>query len=77
MCNFQASDNACKPGLPDGLFPYQKPMWVNFDGPWNGKCWYVYDHLAIWYSLWLLGIFFPVLVCLDQENLATLLPNIF
>jgi hypothetical protein len=66
------------PGLPDGLVPYQKiPIWVNFGGPWNGKClvyfktiWNIYSHLAyfmvIWYSLCFLYIF-PVLVCLDQD----------
>jgi hypothetical protein len=29
--------------------------------------------LAIWYILWPFGIFFPILVCGTQENLATLL----
>jgi hypothetical protein len=43
--------------LPDGLFSNQKiPIWVNFGGSFNGKCWYFYDHLeyftAIWYILW-------------------------
>jgi hypothetical protein len=28
--------------------------------------------MAIWYSLWSFGIFFPVLVYLDRKNLATL-----
>jgi hypothetical protein len=29
-------------GLPDGLFSNQKSqIWVNFGGPWNGKCWYI------------------------------------
>jgi hypothetical protein len=35
------------------------------------------DHLvyfvAIWYMLWLFGIFFRVLVCCTKKNLATLL----
>jgi hypothetical protein len=27
------------PGLPDGIFSYQKlSIWVNFGVPWNGKC---------------------------------------
>jgi hypothetical protein len=29
--------------------------------------------MAIWYILWLFGIFFPVLVCWTNKNLATLL----
>jgi hypothetical protein len=37
-----------------------------------------YDHLecfmAVWYSLWSFGRF-PNLVCFDQKNLATLVPN--
>jgi hypothetical protein len=36
-----------------------------------------YCHLvyfvAIWNSLWLFGMFFPVLVCCTKKNLATLL----
>jgi hypothetical protein len=29
-------------GLPDGLFFVPRiPIWVNFGGPWNGKCWYI------------------------------------
>jgi hypothetical protein len=52
---------ACSPGLPDGLFSCQKiPIWVNFGGSLNGKCWYIYDHLeyftAIWYILLPCGI---------------------
>jgi hypothetical protein len=28
--------------LPDGLFLNQKSkIWVNFEGPLNGKCWYI------------------------------------
>jgi hypothetical protein len=28
--------------------------------------------MAVWYILWSLGIFFPVLVCFSESNLATL-----
>jgi hypothetical protein len=28
--------------------------------------------VAIWYSLWFFGLFFPVLVCCTRQNLATL-----
>jgi hypothetical protein len=28
--------------------------------------------VAIWYILWLFDMFFPVLVCCTEENLATL-----
>jgi hypothetical protein len=49
------------PGLPDGLFSNQKSqIWVNFGGSLNGKCWYIFDHLeyflTIWYNLWPFGI---------------------
>jgi hypothetical protein len=30
---------------------------------------------AIWYILWKFGVFFPVLVCSIQKNLATLFPE--
>jgi hypothetical protein len=33
-------------GLPDGVINTKMPLWVNFGGPWNGKCWYMY--VAIW-----------------------------
>jgi hypothetical protein len=37
-------------GLPDGLFSNQKiPIWVNFGGPWNGKCWYILRPFDIFY----------------------------
>jgi hypothetical protein len=30
-------------GLPDGVHFIPKiPIWVNFGGPWIGKCWHVY-----------------------------------
>jgi hypothetical protein len=29
----------------------------------------------IWYSLWLFGIFYPVLVSITEKNLATLVEN--
>jgi hypothetical protein len=32
--------------------------------------------VAIWYILWLFGIFFPVLVCFNKKNLATLLSGL-
>jgi hypothetical protein len=58
------------------IFISEIPVWVNFGGPWNAKC---------WYHLWSFGIFysrleyfmnfryiFPVLVCFTMKNLATL-----
>jgi hypothetical protein len=61
-------------------------IWVNFGGSCNGRCWcflgrlvyftskwYTYLHIAIWNILWSFGIFFPVLVCRNKKNLATLL----
>jgi hypothetical protein len=46
------------------------PILVYFEGPWNGKCWYIlwqvglfYGHwvylVAIWFILWSFGTFFP------------------
>jgi hypothetical protein len=49
------------------------PIWVNFGGSCNGRCWYIL--MAIWSILGPFGIFcghlvyFPVLY---KENLATL-----
>jgi hypothetical protein len=52
------------------IFKPKIPIWVNFGGSRNGRCWYIlwpiglfYVHLvysvSIWYMLWLFGIFFP------------------
>jgi hypothetical protein len=51
------TDFRLQAGLPDGLIFKQKiPIWVNFGGPNNGKCWIFYGHLeyltALWYILW-------------------------
>jgi hypothetical protein len=65
--------------LPDGLFSSQKSI---FGSIWVGlgmeNVVKLYDHFeyftAIWYILWQIGIvcrnwvFFPILVCLDQEK---------
>jgi hypothetical protein len=48
------------------LFEPKIPLWVNFGGSCNGRCWYINGHLvnfmAIWHILWPFGIFSPVLV---------------
>jgi hypothetical protein len=40
------------------------PIWVNFWGSCNGRCWRIYGHLvyfvAIWSILWLFGIFMVI-----------------
>jgi hypothetical protein len=43
------------------IFEPKIPIWVDFGGPWNGKCWYIlwpfgifYCHLL--YNLWPFGI---------------------
>jgi hypothetical protein len=43
--------------LPDVL--PKIPIWVNFEGPWNGECWYV---LVTWNNLRPFGIFYGQLV---------------
>jgi hypothetical protein len=48
------------PGLPDVIFFKPKTsIWVNFEGLWDGKSWYVFGLLenftAIWYILWPMG----------------------
>jgi hypothetical protein len=64
-------------------FKQKIQIWANFRESCNGRCWYIswpfcllYDQLvhfeAIWYILWSFSIFFPVLVCCNKENLATL-----
>jgi hypothetical protein len=68
--------------MPDGFIFIPKiiPILVYLGAPWNGKCCIFYDHfeyltsiryivhMALCYSLWSIGIFFPVLVCLDKEK---------
>jgi hypothetical protein len=68
-------------------FQAKFPIWVNFGGSSNGRCWYIlcpfgqfYGHLAysmaIWYISTRFGTFLPVLYPLifcTKKNLATLL----
>jgi hypothetical protein len=62
------------------IFKPKIPIWVNFGGSCNGRCWYMY-FIAIWSILWHFGlfnghlvyIFSPVLVCCTKKNLTTLL----
>jgi hypothetical protein len=83
--------NTCKlfrwsgTGLPDGIFSNRKILiWVNFGGPFNGRCWYI---LCLFGLLHIrqFGIFYVHLVSfvvklvhfllvgkLYQKNLATL-----
>jgi hypothetical protein len=53
------------------IFVPKLPIWVNFGGPWNGKCWHIFCPIGIfngyliyfrviWYILWsFLYIYFP------------------
>jgi hypothetical protein len=41
------------------VFDPKIPIWVNFGGPWNGKCCYIllsfgifYDHLEYFMDIW-------------------------
>jgi hypothetical protein len=65
------------------IFKLKIPIWVNFEGSCNGRCWYILwsfglfcgnfvYFVALWYILWSFGIYFPVLVCCTKKNLATL-----
>jgi hypothetical protein len=51
------------------IFKPKIPIWLNYSGPGNGKCWNIlwpfgifYGHLAyfmaIWHILWPFGIFY-------------------
>jgi hypothetical protein len=71
-------------GLPDGFFKSKIPFWVNFLGACTGRGWFIlwpfwyilqpfvifYDHLVYFLVIWYV---FPVLVCFNKKNLATLL----
>jgi hypothetical protein len=57
-------------------------IWVNFGRSWNGICLYILWTLGpfyglllyfmdVWYSSWLFGIFFLVLVFCAKKNVAT------
>jgi hypothetical protein len=55
-------------------------IWVNFGRSCHGSCFvyfiFIYTYIyfmAIWYILWSLVIFLPVLVCCAEKNLATLI----
>jgi hypothetical protein len=82
--SFSSSLALCSRDARGFVFKPKIPIWVNFGGYWNGKCWYIlcpfglfYGNLVyfvvIWSILWPFGIFFPVLVCCTKKNLATLL----
>jgi hypothetical protein len=75
------------PGCQMVCFQTKIPIWVNFGGSGDGRCWYILRTLGpfyglllyfmgIWYSLWLFGIVFPILVFRTKKNLATLIPLI-
>jgi hypothetical protein len=71
-------------GLPDDIFNPKIPIWVNFGGSSNGRCWYIlwpyglyYCDLVYYVDIWYLHIMviwyiFPVLVCCTKKNLAIL-----
>jgi hypothetical protein len=37
-------------GLPDGFFKPEFSIWLNFWGPWIGKCWYILRPFWIFYG---------------------------
>jgi hypothetical protein len=51
------------------IFEPKIPIWVNFAGSCNGKCWYIFYYFtAIWYILLSFGIFFPILVYCTKKS---------
>jgi hypothetical protein len=42
----------CRSGLPEGIhiFKPKIPIWVNFGGPWNGKCRYILRPFGTFYG---------------------------
>jgi hypothetical protein len=77
-------------GLPDGIFSNQKiPIWVNFGGSCNGRCWYIlwpfslfnchFAHIFRGHLVYfmVIGIFSLILVWCKKTNLATLLRGFF
>jgi thiol-disulfide isomerase/thioredoxin len=69
------------------VFKPKIPIWVNFGGPWNGKCRYILwsfgifydqlvDYLAIWQCCGNL-VYFPLFwYIVKRKNLATLATNV-
>jgi hypothetical protein len=51
-------------------FKPKVPIWVNFGGPWNGKCRHILllfgIFTAIWYNLWPFSIVYGHLVYFSQ-----------
>jgi hypothetical protein len=47
--NFTASGFECRVAR-WFIFKPKIPIWVNFGGPWNGKCWYILGPYGIFYS---------------------------
>jgi hypothetical protein len=57
---FATLDLDLETGLPDGIFSNQKSQYGKF---WRVLRWKMLAYfMAIWYTLWLFGIFFPLLV---------------
>jgi hypothetical protein len=61
-------------------FKTKNPIWVNFGGTCNGRCWYIlrpfglfYGHLVYFMVIWCI---FPVLVHGTKKNLATLVSTL-
>jgi hypothetical protein len=62
---------AVSAGLPDGIFSNQKnPLWVNFGGSCNGRCWYILCPFGVYYGH--SEYIFPYFVFCTKKNLATL-----
>jgi hypothetical protein len=65
-------ENVPKPGMPDGIFSYQKyPIWVHFGRPWIGKCMYAWAFCNCMYGYWY--IFHVRVYILYQEKSGTLI----
>jgi hypothetical protein len=59
--------------LPDGIFPYQKSQFGEIlVGLGMEDVGHVVLFMAVWYTLWSFGIFFPFWYVWSKTNLATL-----
>jgi hypothetical protein len=56
------------------LLPFHMYIHMYFMAIWSIHCNFIY-FMAIWYILWSFWYSFPVLVCCNRTNLATLKPT--
>jgi hypothetical protein len=68
--NFGLQVTASKQAVVAGWFVYKPkiPIWVNFEGLWNGECWVIWNILRPFGNLLVIWYIFPRFGILCQEK---------